>query len=138
MTAQWCANVLRMVPPHMWLCDTLVRQLDLAALRKVAAVAAMNGSFKIEKLAGCAMEDFDLALLPIESARITAKASCSRPPPAARARPADSAAASCRPTSQRSANDGSRNDTMRSSRRPNGHGTTVSRVVELRHVREHR
>jgi hypothetical protein len=23
MTAQWCANVLRMVTPHMWLCDTL-------------------------------------------------------------------------------------------------------------------
>jgi hypothetical protein len=75
MTAQWCANVLRMVTPHIWLCDTLVRQLDLAALRKVAAVAEMNGSFKIEKLAGCAMEDFELALLPIESARITVKAS---------------------------------------------------------------
>jgi len=78
MTAQWCANVLRMVTPQMWLCDTLVRQLDLAALRKVAAVADMNGSCKIEKLAGCAMEDFELALLPIlpiEYARITVKAS---------------------------------------------------------------
>jgi hypothetical protein len=78
MTAQWCANVLRMVTPHMWLCDALVRQLDLAALRKVAVVADMNGSCKIEKLAGCAMEDFELALLPIlpiESARITVKAS---------------------------------------------------------------
>ena len=71
-------HVLRMVTPHIWLCDTLIRQLDLAALRKVAAVAEMNGSFKIEKLAGCAMEDFELALLPIlpiESARITVKAS---------------------------------------------------------------
>ena len=78
MTAQWCANALRMVTPHMWLCDILVRQLDLAALRKVAAVADMNGSWRIEKLAGCAMEDFELALLPvlpIESARITVKAS---------------------------------------------------------------
>jgi len=73
MTAQWCANVLRMVTPHMWLCDTLVRQLDLAALQKVAAVVDVNGSCKIEKLAGCSMEDFELALLPIlpiESARI--------------------------------------------------------------------
>jgi hypothetical protein len=78
MTAQWCANVLRMVTPHMWLCNTLVRQLDLVALRNVAAVADINGSCKIEKLAGCTMEDFELALLPIlpiESARITGKAS---------------------------------------------------------------
>jgi len=78
MTAQWCANVLRMVTPYMWLCDTLVRQLDLVALREVAAVVDINGSCKIEKLAGCAMEDFELALLPvlpIESARITVKAS---------------------------------------------------------------
>jgi hypothetical protein len=41
----------------------------------------MSGSWKIEKLAGCTMEDFELALLPIlpilpiESARITVKAS---------------------------------------------------------------
>jgi hypothetical protein len=65
----------------MWLCDTLVRQLDLALPRIVAAVADMSGSWKIEKLAGCTMEDFELALLPIlpilpiESARITVKAS---------------------------------------------------------------
>ena len=76
MTAEWCANVLRMVTPHMWLCDTLVRQLDLAALQKVATVADINGSCKIEKSVGYAMEDFELALLPIlpiESVRITVK-----------------------------------------------------------------
>jgi hypothetical protein len=53
-------------------------QLDLAALRKVATIEDVKGTCKIEKLAGRAMEDFELALLPIlpiESARLTVKAS---------------------------------------------------------------
>jgi hypothetical protein len=74
MTAQWCGNVLRMVTPHMWLCGNLVDQVDKAALERVAIVSEINGSNKIEKRPGCAMNDFELALLPIlplEDSRIT-------------------------------------------------------------------
>ena len=73
MTAPWCANVLRMVTPHMWLCGNLVEQVDRAALERVAIVSDSNGSYKIEKRTDCAMDDFELALLPIlpiESSRI--------------------------------------------------------------------
>ena len=74
MTAQWCENVLRMVTPHMWLCGNLVEQLDQTALERVAIVSELKGSYKIEKRRDCAMEDFELALLPIlpiENSRIT-------------------------------------------------------------------
>jgi hypothetical protein len=72
MTEAWCGNVLRMVTPHMWLCGNLVDQVDDTALERVAIVSEINGSFKIVKRQDCAMEDFELALLPIlpiESAR---------------------------------------------------------------------
>jgi hypothetical protein len=62
-----------MVTPHMWLCGNLVEQLDRAALERVATVSESNGSHKIEKRTDCAMDDFELALLPIlpiESSRI--------------------------------------------------------------------
>jgi hypothetical protein len=74
MTAQWCENVLRMVTPHMWLCGNLVEQLDKTALERVAIVSEIKGSYKIEKRRDCAMDDFELALLPIlpiENSRIT-------------------------------------------------------------------
>ncbi|HVN63614.1 MAG TPA: hypothetical protein VMT58_03170, partial [Candidatus Binataceae bacterium] len=74
MTAEWCANVLRMVTPHMWLCGNLLEQVDRAALEGVATVTEIGGSYKIEKRHDCAMDDFELALLPIlpiESRRIT-------------------------------------------------------------------
>jgi hypothetical protein len=74
MTLQWCSNVLRMVTPHMWLCDSLIAQVDRTNLERVATVSESNGRYKIEQRPGCAMDDFELALLPIlpiESARIT-------------------------------------------------------------------
>ena len=74
MTAQWCSNVLRMVAPHIWLRNNLIAQVDKANLERVAIVSDINGARKIEKRPGCAMDDFELALLsilPIESARIT-------------------------------------------------------------------
>ena len=74
MTVQWCENVLRMVTPHMWLCGNLVEQLDKTALERVAIISEIKGSYKIEKRRGCAMDDFELALLPIlpiENSRIT-------------------------------------------------------------------
>ena len=74
MNAAWCGHVLRMVTPHLWLCRRLVEQLDKAALERVATVTVQNGSTKVAKRPDCAMEDFELALLPIlpiESARLT-------------------------------------------------------------------
>jgi len=74
MSAAWCGNVLRMVTPHLWLCRGLVEQLDKAPLERVATVTEQNGSTKVAKRPDCAMEDFELALLPIlpiESARLT-------------------------------------------------------------------
>jgi hypothetical protein len=65
MTAAWCGNVLRMVTPHMWLGRGLVEQLDKVALERVARVVEINGSWRIEKRTDCAMDDFELALLPI-------------------------------------------------------------------------
>jgi hypothetical protein len=73
MTAAWCSQVLRMVTPHMWLCANLAAQLDQATLRRAAIVSDINGSHRIEKRPECAMDDFELTLLPvlpIESARI--------------------------------------------------------------------
>ena len=74
MTSQWCTNVLRMVSPHMWLCDNLIAQVDRNGLERVATVAKINGSHKIEKRPDFAMDDFELALLPIlpvETARLS-------------------------------------------------------------------
>ena len=74
MSAAWCGNVLRMVAPHLWLCRGLVEQLDKAALERVATTTEQSGSIKVVKRLDCAMEDFELALLPIlpiESARLT-------------------------------------------------------------------
>jgi hypothetical protein len=77
-SAAWCGNVLRMVTPHLWLCRGLVDQLDKAALERVATVAEQNDSTKVAKRPDCAMEDFELALLPIlpiENARLTLRRS---------------------------------------------------------------
>jgi hypothetical protein len=73
MTAQWCANVLRMVTPHMWLCANLVEQVDKEALTRVAIVTGYDECYKIEKRGDYTMEDLELALLPVlpvESSRI--------------------------------------------------------------------
>jgi len=74
MTAQWCSNVLRMVTPQMWLCRNLIDQVDRAALERVAQVSETNGAYKIALRPGFALDDLELALLPIlpvESARIS-------------------------------------------------------------------
>jgi hypothetical protein len=74
MSAQWCGNVLRMVTPHMWLCPNLIDQVDRAALERVAQVTESNGAYKIELRRGCALDELELALLPIlpvESARMS-------------------------------------------------------------------
>jgi hypothetical protein len=73
MTTQWCANVLRMVTPHMWLCGNLVEQVDKEALANFAIVTEHDGCYKIEKRGDCTMDDLELALvpvLPIESSRV--------------------------------------------------------------------
>ncbi|MGO9923251.1 MAG: hypothetical protein ACLQIB_52205 [Isosphaeraceae bacterium] len=74
MTAQWCGNVLRMVAPQLWLCRNLIDQVNRAALERVAQVSETNGVYKIALRLGCALDDLELALLPIlpvESARIS-------------------------------------------------------------------
>jgi hypothetical protein len=74
MTAPWCANVLRMVTPHLWLCRNLLDQVDTAALERVALVSETGGVYKVALRAGCALDELELALLPIlpvESARIS-------------------------------------------------------------------
>ena len=74
MTAQWCANVLRMVTPRLWLCGNLIDQVDRAALERVAEVSESNGVYKIALRPGCALDELELALmpiLPVESARIS-------------------------------------------------------------------
>jgi len=77
MSAQWCKNVLRMVTPQMWLCRQLIEQIDMVALERVAMVAEMNGVYKVALRPGFALDEMELALLPIlpiESARIRTKA----------------------------------------------------------------
>jgi hypothetical protein len=74
MTAQWCANVLRMVTPRLWLCENLIDQVDRAALERVAEVSESNGVYKLALRLGCALDELELALmpiLPVESARIS-------------------------------------------------------------------
>jgi hypothetical protein len=73
MTSAWCSNVLRMVAPHMWLCRNLLEQFDRARLERVAQVSETNDVTKITLKPECAIDDLELALLPIlpvESARI--------------------------------------------------------------------
>jgi hypothetical protein len=74
MSAQWCSNVLRMVTPHLWLCRNLIDQVNRAALERVAQVSETNGVYKIALRPGSALDELELALLPIlpvESARIS-------------------------------------------------------------------
>lgn len=73
MSLQWCSNVLRMVTPHMWLCRQLIEQVDMVALERVATVAETNGVYKVALRPGFALDELELALLPIlpvESARL--------------------------------------------------------------------
>jgi len=74
MSLQWCSNVLRMVTPHMWICRALLEQVDRAALDAVAQVSDVNDAFRIALKAGRALDDLELALLPVlpvESVRVT-------------------------------------------------------------------
>ena len=73
MSLQWCRNVLRMVTPHMWICRSLIDQVDRTALEAVAHVSETNDAFKILLREGQTLDDLELALLPIlpvESARV--------------------------------------------------------------------
>jgi hypothetical protein len=73
MSLQWCQNVVRMVTPHMWLCRALLEQVDRAALDAVAQVSEINDTFKIALREGQALDDLELALLPVlpvESVRV--------------------------------------------------------------------
>ena len=74
MSLQWCSNVLRMVTPHMWICRALLDQVDRAALDAVAQVSDVNDAFRILLREGRALDDLELALLPVlpvESVRVT-------------------------------------------------------------------
>jgi hypothetical protein len=65
MTASWCANVLRMVAPSMWLGEELTRQLDPDALARAATVTPAAGHWRIEKRPDRTMADLERALLPL-------------------------------------------------------------------------
>jgi hypothetical protein len=57
----------------MWLCGTLLHQVDRAALEAVAQVTGTNEAFKIALREGQRLDDLELALLPVlpvESARV--------------------------------------------------------------------
>ena len=74
MTAAWCGNVLRMVTPKMWMCRNLFEQVNRAALEHVAEVNEIKGVYRVALHPGCALDDLELALLPIlpvESTRIS-------------------------------------------------------------------
>jgi len=73
MSLQWCRNVLRMVTPHMWISRALMQQVDRAALEHVAQVTENSDAFRIALKDGQALDDLELALLPIlpvESVRL--------------------------------------------------------------------
>lgn len=73
MSLQWCRNVLRMVTPHMWICRTLLEQVNRETLEAVAHVTETNDAFKIALRQGQGLDDLELALLPIlpvESVRV--------------------------------------------------------------------
>jgi hypothetical protein len=64
---------MRMVTPHMWICGTLLQQVDRAALEAVAQVTKTNDAFKIALREGQGLDDLELALLPVlpvESVRV--------------------------------------------------------------------
>ncbi len=65
MTAQWCSNVLRMVTPQLWLCRNLMDQVNQAALERVAQVSECNGVYRITLRPDQALDELELALLPI-------------------------------------------------------------------------
>jgi hypothetical protein len=74
MTARWCGNVLRMVTPKLWLCRNLIEQVNTAALERVAQVCETGGVHKIALRPGFALDELELALLPIlpvESVRLS-------------------------------------------------------------------
>ena len=74
MTDVWCRNVLRMVTPRLWLCRVLFEQVSKVELDRVALVSEINGRFKVALRPGFALDELELALLPIlpvESARIS-------------------------------------------------------------------
>jgi hypothetical protein len=63
-----------MVTPALWLCPNLFDQLDRAALERVAEVRETRGVFQLRLRPDCALDDLEVALLPIlpvESARIS-------------------------------------------------------------------
>ena len=73
MSLQWCTNVLRMVTPHMWMCRALMDQVDRTVLDRVAQVTETRDLFKIALRKGQALDELELALLPIlpvESVRV--------------------------------------------------------------------
>jgi hypothetical protein len=73
MSLQWCSNVLRIVTPHMWICRALLQQVDRPALEAVAQVTETTEAFKIVLKEGQALDDLELALLPVlpvESVRV--------------------------------------------------------------------
>jgi hypothetical protein len=54
----------------------LIAPLHRADLERIAVVSEIRGSTKLEKRPDCAMDDFELALLPIlpiESTRLTVR-----------------------------------------------------------------
>lgn len=81
MSLEWCSNVLRMVTPHMWMCGTLIDQVNRQALESVAEVSATNGAFKVVLKDGKGLDDLELALLailPVEHVRVVSP--CHFPP----------------------------------------------------------
>jgi len=62
------------VTPKMWLCRNLFDQVNRASLERVAQVTETNGVYGIALRPGYALDELELALLPIlpvESARIS-------------------------------------------------------------------
>jgi len=73
MSVHWCSNVLRMVTPHLWICRTLLEQVDRSGLEAVAEITDARDGFKITLRDGQRLDDLELALLPVlpvESARV--------------------------------------------------------------------
>lgn len=46
MTAPWCANVLRRVAPRLWLCRSLIDQVNRVMLEKVAQVGEAGSVYR--------------------------------------------------------------------------------------------
>ncbi len=75
MLESWCANVLRMVSPYMWLGESLMSQIDRSALEQVAElVSNENGLTRVKLRSDANIAKLEMALLPIlpvESVRIS-------------------------------------------------------------------